>query len=104
MPVQSAFARQITYVNYFPSLNYIFEFETEFNNAVESALRGTKSPQEALDIATANVNKIIGLNPVFYDVVVGYGSQEPLTYDHPKLASMTRPAETRRGTPIPVRL
>jgi prepilin-type N-terminal cleavage/methylation domain-containing protein/prepilin-type processing-associated H-X9-DG protein len=41
-----------------------------------------------------NVNKIIGLNPVFYDTIVGYGSQEPLTYDHPKLAWMNRPAET----------
>jgi len=42
----------------------------------------------------ANVTKIIGLNPVFYDVVVGYGSSEPLTYDHPKLASLSRPSET----------
>jgi prepilin-type N-terminal cleavage/methylation domain-containing protein/prepilin-type processing-associated H-X9-DG protein len=40
------------------------------------------------------VNQIKGLNPVFYNQVVGYGSSEPLTYDHPKLASLTRPAET----------
>jgi prepilin-type N-terminal cleavage/methylation domain-containing protein/prepilin-type processing-associated H-X9-DG protein len=42
----------------------------------------------------ANVNKIVGLNPVFYDTVVGYGSSEPLTYDHPRMASMSRPSET----------
>jgi len=42
----------------------------------------------------ANVTKIVGLNPVFYDADIGYGALEPLTYDHPKLASQTRPAET----------
>jgi prepilin-type N-terminal cleavage/methylation domain-containing protein/prepilin-type processing-associated H-X9-DG protein len=42
----------------------------------------------------SNVNNWIGLNPVFRDVEIGYGSSEPLTYDHPKLASMSRPAET----------
>lgn len=36
----------------------------------------------------------VGMNPQFMDAIVGYGSQEPLTYDHPKLAWLTVPAET----------
>jgi prepilin-type N-terminal cleavage/methylation domain-containing protein len=35
-----------------------------------------------------------GINPVFLDISIGYGSQEPLTYDHPKIASLIKPAET----------
>ncbi len=42
----------------------------------------------------AAVSSIKGLNPVFYDAIVGYGSSEPLTYDHPKLSAMSRPSET----------
>jgi multiple sugar transport system substrate-binding protein len=59
MPVQSAFAREIPIVNYLPRLSFIFEFQTEFNNAVEKALRGTATPQAALAEATANINKVI---------------------------------------------
>lgn len=59
MAVQSAFAREIPYVVYLPRLSFIFEFQTEFNTAVEKALRGSATPQEALDTATANINKII---------------------------------------------
>jgi len=32
-------------------------------------------------------------NVAFADVVIGYGASEPMTYDHPKLAGMSRPAE-----------
>jgi prepilin-type N-terminal cleavage/methylation domain-containing protein len=35
-----------------------------------------------------------GMDPVFADISINYGSNEPLTYDHPKLASLSRPAET----------
>jgi len=59
MEVQSQFARQIANVFYLPRLPFIFEFQTEFNSAVEKALRGSSSPQEALDLAAANLNKII---------------------------------------------
>lgn len=59
MTVQSEFARQIPYVNYLPRLQFIFEFQTEFNSAIEKALRGSSTPQDALDAAAANLNRII---------------------------------------------
>ena len=40
------------------------------------------------------INTVVGLNPAFYDARLSYGSQEPLTYDHPQLAALNRPAET----------
>ena len=42
-----------------PQIPFIFEFETEFNYAVEKALRRTSTPQEAFTAATTKVNKII---------------------------------------------
>jgi multiple sugar transport system substrate-binding protein len=59
MPVQSAFARQIPYVSYMPRIPFFFEFQTEFDTAIEKALRGSATPQAALDTATANVNAVI---------------------------------------------
>ncbi|HSV74868.1 MAG TPA: ABC transporter substrate-binding protein [Chthonomonadales bacterium] len=59
MPAQAAFARQIAYVRYLPSVPFIFEFETELAIAVDRALRGSRTPEEALRIATANVNRVI---------------------------------------------
>jgi len=41
-----------------------------------------------------DMTKIQGLNPALLNVAVGYGSNEPLLYDHPKLASLNFPAET----------
>lgn len=34
------------------------------------------------------------INPALIDVNISYGTQEPLTYDHPKIAALVRPAET----------
>lgn len=59
MTVQSAFARQISYVNYMPRLPFIFEFQTEFNLALEKALRNRNTPADALRVAEANINKIL---------------------------------------------
>jgi multiple sugar transport system substrate-binding protein len=59
MTVQSQFAREIPYAVYLPRLPFIFEFQTEFNNAIEKALRGSETPQQALDEATAKVDGII---------------------------------------------
>ncbi len=59
MPVQSAFATQIPIVNYLPRLPFIFEFQTEYDTAMESALRGSVSPQAALQTAASNINAII---------------------------------------------
>jgi multiple sugar transport system substrate-binding protein len=59
MRVQSAFAQEIPNAHYLPRVNFIFEFMTEFDSAAEKALRGSATPQAALDTAAANLNKII---------------------------------------------
>ncbi|GAB4454042.1 MAG: hypothetical protein OHK0029_08050 [Armatimonadaceae bacterium] len=59
MTVQSQFARQIPYVSYLPRLPFIFEFQTEFNLAIEKALRNRATPDEALKVAQENINRII---------------------------------------------
>jgi maltose-binding protein MalE len=59
MEVQTQFARQIPYVHYLPRLPFIFEFQTEFGLALEKALRVRATPEEALSVAAANINKII---------------------------------------------
>lgn len=59
MAVQSEFAREIPYVSYLPRLPFIFEFQTEFDLAIEKALRGRATPKDALDVAVANINAII---------------------------------------------
>ncbi len=59
MKVQSEFARQIPYLRFAPRIPFIAEFLTEVDAAVEKALRGSASPQQALDEATENTNRII---------------------------------------------
>ena len=59
MTVQSAFATQIPFVRYMPRLPFIFEFQTEFNLALEKALRGRAAPADALRVAQDNINRII---------------------------------------------
>jgi multiple sugar transport system substrate-binding protein len=53
------FSRQIPYVVYLPQVPFIFEFEAEFDLAVEKALRGSASAREALEEATRNVNETL---------------------------------------------
>ncbi|MFN3648207.1 MAG: ABC transporter substrate-binding protein [Armatimonadota bacterium] len=59
MTVQSAFARQIPYVTYFPRMTYILEFLREYNLAIELATRGRASASDALRGAEERVNRII---------------------------------------------
>ena len=59
MAVQSAFAKQIPFVQYQPRLPFIFEYQTEYGLAVEKILRGKSSPEEALAAAEKRVNEII---------------------------------------------
>lgn len=59
MTVQYQFARQIPYAVYMPEVPYTFELQTEFGDAVERALRGVQTPQQALDQGAANVDRAI---------------------------------------------
>lgn len=59
MTVQAAFARQIPIVTYLPRLPFVFEFQTEFDNAIEKALRGSVTPEQALQVAEVKVNEVI---------------------------------------------
>jgi prepilin-type N-terminal cleavage/methylation domain-containing protein/prepilin-type processing-associated H-X9-DG protein len=51
---------------------------------------GWFSPNNATDAQMAGW----GIDRALWDVVIGYGAQEPQTYDHPKMAWMQVPAET----------
>jgi multiple sugar transport system substrate-binding protein len=59
MAAQRHCAAEIPYIAYMPQIPFLFEFQTEFDLAVERALRGTASAAEALRAAEDNVNKII---------------------------------------------
>lgn len=59
MRVQSAFARQIPYTAYPPRLPFEFEYQNEFDIAIDKALRGTLTPQQALDEAKRHIDAII---------------------------------------------
>jgi prepilin-type N-terminal cleavage/methylation domain-containing protein/prepilin-type processing-associated H-X9-DG protein len=37
---------------------------------------------------------VIGLNPVFANAKIGYGANEPLTYQQPALASLSKPSDS----------
>ncbi len=52
---QTVFASQLPDVRYMPRIPYVFEFLTEFDIAVERALRGTVEPREALAAATERI-------------------------------------------------
>ncbi len=59
MHTQYAFAKQIPYGKPSPIVSSIFELWSEFDIAIEKAIRGKCSPKEALDSATKNYNKVI---------------------------------------------
>jgi len=59
MSVQSQFARQLPYVQYLPRVPFIFEFQAEFDVAVERALRLSMTPGESLAAATRRLNTIL---------------------------------------------
>ncbi len=59
MHAQAAFARQSDYIAYMPPVPFIFEFFTEFDQAVERALRGSVAPLDALRAAEDAVNAAI---------------------------------------------
>ena len=59
MEIQSVFAQQLPYIRYMPRVPFGGDFCAELDVAAEKALRGTVTAQEALDIATANMNKVI---------------------------------------------
>jgi multiple sugar transport system substrate-binding protein len=59
MTTQSEFAKQIPYVAYFPPTPFIVEYQRAFDDAVELALRGTKTSEAALSGADTIVDGVI---------------------------------------------
>jgi multiple sugar transport system substrate-binding protein len=59
MPAQTAFATQLPHIVYVPRVPFIFEFLTEYDAAVERALRGSLEPGEALRDAAGRVDRAI---------------------------------------------
>ncbi|MBN2312160.1 MAG: ABC transporter substrate-binding protein [Candidatus Hydrogenedentes bacterium] len=59
MEAQAAFAERIPDIVYLPRVPFIFEFQTEFDAAIEKALRGSAAPAAALGEATANIDAAV---------------------------------------------
>jgi multiple sugar transport system substrate-binding protein len=59
MEVQQAFARQLDVIQYGPQIEFAGEFWREFDLAVELALRGTLTPEQALSDAERRINEVI---------------------------------------------
>lgn len=59
MYAQSEFAKQIPYAAYMPSVPYVLEYQSEFDVAIETVLRGSESAQSAFDTAATNIRAII---------------------------------------------
>jgi maltose-binding protein MalE len=59
MTAQREFAKQIPYAAYFPAVPYNLEYISQWDQAVELILRGTETPQQALDRAKVNIEKVM---------------------------------------------
>lgn len=59
MEAQSTFAQQLNHIFYEPNQPFNNQFDTEFNDAVEKALRNSESPQTALDRAVEKTDQAI---------------------------------------------
>ncbi|HEV2293180.1 MAG TPA: ABC transporter substrate-binding protein [Tepidisphaeraceae bacterium] len=59
MYAQNQFAKQIPYVTYLPPAPFVFEYLRAFDDAIELALRGTKSARAALSAADSIVQPVI---------------------------------------------
>ncbi|MFM6127693.1 MAG: ABC transporter substrate-binding protein [Sphaerospermopsis kisseleviana] len=59
MEAQATFAQQLDHVFYEPNQPFNNQFDTEFNEAVEKALRNSETPQAALDRAVANTQRAV---------------------------------------------
>ena len=55
MYAQAEFAKQIPYGVYMPAVPFIFELQSEFDFAVEQALRGSLTPKQAMAVAQERV-------------------------------------------------
>ena len=59
MRAQRAFAQQIPYAAYMPTVPFVTEYMRFYDDALESALRGSTTPQAALDLAAARIEKVM---------------------------------------------
>jgi multiple sugar transport system substrate-binding protein len=59
MTIQRRFAEQIPYIRYRPRVPFIFEFDSEFDLAVQEALNGSAPARQSLEKATRRINAVI---------------------------------------------
>jgi multiple sugar transport system substrate-binding protein len=59
MTAQFEFARQMPYIAYMPRVLFVNEYLAEFEPAVDSALRGSITPEQAMQRAQANIERIM---------------------------------------------
>jgi len=71
MTMQSEFAKELPYIAFMPRVPFIFEFYTEFDLAVERALRGSAPAKQALDDATRRVNEVLERDRLAHSAAAG---------------------------------
>lgn len=59
MTAQRAFAAQIPHAAYMPRVRFVSEYQAEYEQAIERALRGSAAPEAALRRAAADVRRIM---------------------------------------------
>jgi multiple sugar transport system substrate-binding protein len=59
MTAQFEFALQMPYISYMPRVLFVNEYLAEFEPAVDSALRGSITPEQAMQRAQANIERIM---------------------------------------------
>jgi len=59
MTAQFEFARQMPYIAYMPRVLFVNEYLAEFEPAIDSALRGSITPEQAMQRAQANIERIM---------------------------------------------
>ena len=78
MEAQATFARQLDHVFYEPNQPFNNQFDTEFNEAVEKALRNSETPQAALDRAVENTQRAVRRHYDLWDQAKNASSEKSL--------------------------
>ncbi len=59
MTAQSQFATQIPYIAYMPRVQFVNEYLTEYEFAIDTSLRASAKPEQALQNAQSNIERIM---------------------------------------------
>jgi multiple sugar transport system substrate-binding protein len=59
MAPQREFARQVPFAQYMPTVPFVFEYQSQYDLALDKALRGVAAPRDALQFADEKIQPVI---------------------------------------------